>query len=137
MKFRHCRRGLGRLGSAFTVAAVAILGLTAGPQASWGADASAGKQVFKKCITCHKLEAGKNGVGPSLHGIVGRKAGTAPGYRYSKAMKEADFVWTRERLDEWLINPRKMIAGTKMPFAGLPSQEDRDNVIEYLAQSAK
>lgn len=105
--------------------------------AAHAADANAGREVFKKCAVCHRLEPNRNAMGPSLYGVVGRKAGTAPGFKYSAALKGADFEWTAELLDRWLRNPKGLVPGTKMPFAGLPNSEDRANVIEYLRQSAR
>lgn len=95
-------------------------------------DVKAGKRVFNKCKACHDIRPGKNRIGPSLHGVVGRKAGTAPGYRYSPALKKADLIWTEENLHKYLENPRKMIRGTRMAFAGLRSKKERDDVIAYL-----
>jgi len=95
-------------------------------------DVKAGKRVFNKCKACHDIRPGKNKIGPSLHGVVGRKAGTAPGYRYSPALKKADLTWTEENLHKYLENPRKMIRGTRMAFAGLRSKKERDDVIAYL-----
>jgi cytochrome c len=95
-------------------------------------DAAAGKTVFKKCGFCHDIRPGKVKNGPSLHGVVGRKAGTAPGYRFSPAMQKAGLTWTDANLHKYLENPRKMVRGTRMAFAGLRSQKERDDVIAYL-----
>jgi cytochrome c len=95
-------------------------------------DATAGKKVFRKCAICHDVKPGKNKIGPSLHGVVGRKSAKAPGYRFSPAMKKADLTWNAATLDKYLENPRKMLKGTSMAFAGLRSKKDRDNVIAYL-----
>jgi nitrite reductase (NO-forming) len=98
-----------------------------------GGDAVAGRQVFRKCQACHSMEPGKNILGPSLAGIVGRKAGTEPGYNYSPAMKQSDIVWDPKTLDAYLDNPQKTIAGNKMPFPGLKTEHDRADVIAYMA----
>ena len=99
-------------------------------------DASKGKKVFNKCKACHKLKAGKHGVGPSLAGIVGRKAGTAAGYKKYKGMKGANWVWDEALLSEYLTNPRKFAKkrnGKKSSMVlKLKKQADRDNVIAYL-----
>ena len=101
--------------------------------AARAADADAGKRVFNKCAVCHSPAAGKNGVGPSLHGVVGRKSGTAPGFNYSEAMKSANKTWDEATLDTYLTDPKAAVPGNKMVFPGLPNAEDRANVIAYLA----
>lgn len=95
----------------------------------------AGRQVFKKCEVCHSLEPGKTLVGPSLAGIVGRKAGAEPGYDYSPAMKQANIAWDGKTLDTYLADPQKMVPGNKMPFAGLKTDHDRADVIAFLSSS--
>jgi cytochrome c len=100
------------------------------PAAAIAADAEAGKTVFHKCQTCHQL--GKNAVGPNLVGVVGRKAGTAPDFNYSDAVKNSGVTWDEANLNEWLQGPAKKIPGTKMIFAGVKDDTDRANVIEYL-----
>jgi cytochrome c len=111
----------------------AVLGLTQAAEAR-AADADAGARVFKtQCGTCHAVVAGRNLVGPSLFGVVGRKAGDLPGFRYSAANKGADFVWDEARLDPYLANPKAVIPGTSMLYAGLKNDEQRADVIAYLA----
>jgi cytochrome c len=100
------------------------------PTASVAADAEAGKVVFHKCQVCHQL--GKNAVGPNLVGVFGRKAGTAPDYNYSQAVKNSGVTWDDANLNQWLQGPNKKIPGTKMIFAGVKDDTDRANVIEYL-----
>ena len=107
-------------------------GLVSAPAYADG-DAAAGKELFqKKCAVCHSPEAGQNKIGPSLHGVVGRKAGTLDTYTYSDAMKNANRTWDASTLDVYLTNPRQTIPGIKMIFPGLPDKSDRDNVIAYL-----
>ena len=97
-------------------------------------DAAAGKALFNaKCGICHAPVEGQNKIGPSLWGVVGRKAGTLPTYTYSDAMKNANRTWDTVTLDDYLAAPRQKIPGIKMIFAGLPEQSDRQNVIAYLA----
>ena len=98
-----------------------------------GGDAAAGRLVFRKCQVCHSLEPGKNILGPSLAGIIGRKAGDEPGYSYSPAMKQENIVWNANTLDRYLADPQKMVPGNKMPFPGLKTEQDRADVIAYLA----
>lgn len=94
---------------------------------------AAGKTVFAKCAACHSVKAGENRLGPSLAGVIGRKAASVPGYNYSPAMKAAKLTWTRAELDAYLANPRVKLPGIKMIFAGLPSAQNRADVIAYLA----
>ena len=103
-------------------------------------DPDAGKTIFKKCAACHTLIEGKKKIGPSLHGVIGRTAGTAEGFRYSKSMKaygESGVVWSVETLDPYLVAPRKVVKGTKMSFPGLKNGVDRANVIAYLELFSK
>jgi len=100
-------------------------------------DPVAGEKIFKQCQTCHTNQAGKNKVGPTLYGIIGRTAGTVEGYNYSKANKESGIVWTEDEMFVYLENPKARIPGTKMAFAGLKKPEDRANVIAYLQEDFK
>jgi cytochrome c2 len=99
-------------------------------------DATAGRLVFRKCQACHSLEPGKNMLGPSLGGVLGRKAGTEAGYNYSAAMKAADIVWDPKTLDQYLADPAKVVPGNKMPFPGLKTDHDRADIIAFLAASS-
>jgi nitrite reductase (NO-forming) len=99
-------------------------------------DSAAGRLVFRKCQACHSMELGKNVLGPSLSGIVGRKAGSEPSYNYSPAMKQANIVWSVAALDAYLADPEKGVPGNKMPFPGLKTNQDRTDVIAFLASSA-
>lgn len=94
-----------------------------------------GAVVFNQCKACHSLDAGKNGVGPTLKGIIGTKAADVPGYNFSPAMKKSGLVWTPQTLSEYLTAPMKKVPGTKMPFGGLANPKDRDDVIAYLAKN--
>lgn len=98
------------------------------------ADAAAGETVFKRfCTACHIATAeGRRGVGPTLFGVVGRKAGTVDGFRYSAANKDSGITWTPEILDKYLTNPKDVVPGTIMTFAGVKNDTDRANVIAYL-----
>lgn len=96
-------------------------------------DAARGQRVFVKCMTCHVVQEGMNRVGPSLYNVVGRTAGSLESFpRYSQGMKNAGIVWTEETLDPYLENPRAVVPGGSMAFAGLPSAQDRADVIAYL-----
>ena len=100
-----------------------------------GGDDAAGRQVFRKCQACHSIEPGKTLLGPSLSGIVGRKAGSESSYSYSPAMKQAGLVWDVATLDAYLADPEKVVPGNKMPFPGLKTGQDRTDVIAFLAAS--
>ena len=99
-------------------------------------DAAAGEKVFAQCKACHENEKGVNKVGPTLKGVVGRKAASVADYKYSPAMTkkgEEGLVWDEATLTQYLPNPKAMVPGTKMAFAGLKKPEDVANVIAYLA----
>lgn len=121
---------------AFLLIAGLALAALGGTNAS-AADVEAGKKVFKKCKACHSLKPGKKKVGPSLHDVVGNKAGQFKGYKYSKALKKADITWDYASLDAYLTKPRKFLKGTKMSFVGLKKKKDRDNVIAYIKANSK
>ncbi|HEX2117158.1 MAG TPA: cytochrome c family protein [Alphaproteobacteria bacterium] len=98
-------------------------------------DAAEGEKVFKRsCGSCHvATKDGPKRLGPTLFGIVGRQAGTVEGFRYSEANKNSKLTWTPEVLDQYLVDPKKMIPGTTMAFAGLKKDDERANVVAYLA----
>ncbi|KAF0175385.1 MAG: cytochrome c [Rhodobacteraceae bacterium] len=96
------------------------------------ADVAAGEKVFKKCAACHKVD-GADSTGPHLNGVVGRARGGVAGFGYSDGMIAVTDPWTPEALEVFLANPKGVVAGTKMAFAGLPKVEDRANLIAYLA----
>lgn len=96
-------------------------------------DAKKGEADFITCKTCHAIEAGVNKIGPSLHGVVGRKAGTIPGFTYSTANKDSGITWTEDKLFQYLEKPQRVVPGTKMTFAGWPDDpQKRADVIAYL-----
>lgn len=98
-------------------------------------DAEAGAKVFNQCKACHDVEKGVNKVGPTLKGVIGRKAGSVADYKYSEAMaaKGAEgLVWTEENLITYLANPKAFVPKTKMAFAGLKKPEDEVNLIAFL-----
>ena len=97
---------------------------------TWAAD---GERVFKKCVSCHSLT--KNKMGPALGNIFDKKEGSVKGYRYSKAMRNSDIIWTDCSLDKFLFKPRKYIKGTKMRFFGLRKKDQREAVIKYLKEN--
>ncbi|MDG2523440.1 c-type cytochrome [Caulobacter segnis] len=108
---------------AAALSAVAVPALAAG-------DAARGKTLFSRCVTCHKPASGP--MGPSLNGVLGRKAGTATGFRYSKALTASGKTWSETELDAFLAAPGKAVPGTSM-FINVANPKDRADVIAYLA----
>jgi cytochrome c len=104
--------------------------------ASLTGDAAKGEKVFAQCKACHVAEPGVNRVGPSLHGVVGRKSGTVAGFNYSKANKESGVTWSEDVLFTYLEAPARFMPGTRMAFAGLKKPQDRADVIAYLKTKA-
>lgn len=111
-----------------------LVALLAGAPASRAADADAGERVYKtQCATCHSAAAGRNLVGPSLFGIVGRHAGAVAGFRYSAANKAATETWDAPTLDHYLVDPKAAMPGTSMLYAGLKNDTQRADLVAYLA----
>jgi len=100
-------------------------------------DVAKGEARFQECAACHRLEAGANEVGPSLHGVFSRKAGELSDFRYSPAMKRSGVVWTAETLDKYIADPQAFIPANRMPYAGMASANDRADLIAYLQKATK
>jgi cytochrome c len=100
-------------------------------------DAVRGEARFQDCAACHKLEAGANNVGPSLHGILTRKAGEIADFRYSPAIKRSGIVWTPETLDKFITDPQALVPGNRMPYAGMANASDRADLIAYLTKASQ
>lgn len=116
----------------------AVLPLAALPLASARADSAAqGKAMFAICAACHSLDAGVNKIGPSLNGVIGRKAGSAAGFEYSPAMKAAGFVWTPDKLAAFINNPAATVPGNKMSYAGAHNMDTAKSIVDYLEQAGK
>lgn len=114
---------------ALMIAATFVLALAPGQ-----ARAQDGAQIFKtNCTVCHSAEPGQSKIGPPLFGVVGRKAGTAPNYTYSGAMKDSGLTWTPDQLEIYLASPMTVVPNTKMLFVGLKNAADRKALIAYLA----
>jgi cytochrome c len=108
--------------------------MIAGTGAARAQNAPAGAAVFKtQCSVCHSTVQGKNLVGPSLFGVVGRQAGQIPGFHYSPANAESGLTWNVATLDRYLTNPQAVVPKTIMPYAGLKDDEKRANLIAYLS----
>ena len=99
------------------------------------ADYQAGRSAFAQCRACHSLDG--NRVGPNLHGLFGRTAGTEPDFSYSDALKNAGFAWDADHLDHWLTNPREFLPGNRMAFIGIRDEAQRRNLIAYLMIETK
>jgi cytochrome c len=100
-------------------------------------DAAKGEKRFEDCAACHSVKAGENLVGPTLFGIVNRKAAEIADYRYSPAMRRSAIVWSAKALDDFLADPQKAVPANRMPYAGLPDAAERADLIAYLQRAAK
>ena len=96
----------------------------------FAADANRGKELYTACAACHTEKA--DALGPSLKGVVGRKAAALEDFRYSNAMKRAGFNWTEANLRDYLTDPQGKVRGNRMPFSGYPNANDANDVIAYL-----
>ena len=113
-------------GAAIAVASIPGIAAAAG-------DPVQGAQAFRNCMACHSIEVGQNLTGPSLAGVLGRKAGSLPSFhRYSDALKRSGIVWNAETLDAWLYNPAGLVPGNDMRFPGMADASARSNLIAYL-----
>ncbi len=116
----------------FSLAAIVMLAAPA-----IAGDAALGQKVFNKCKACHEAADVKNKVGPGLKGLFGRKAGSVEGYAYSDAMKNSGITWGEDTLKAYLADPKAVVPGGKMSFAGLKKEEELENIIEYLEEATK
>ncbi len=117
-----------------SLAATAIgFAIAASPALAEG-DAGKGARQFNKCKTCHALEEGKNKIGPSLHGLIGRTAATVDGFRYSPAMQESGITWDMPSLDAYIESPKNFVPKGSMAFAGIRNPTQRADLLAYLQQ---
>ncbi len=117
------------------ILAAALALVASGGVATAAGDAAAGETTFRVCRTCHQIgEGARNFVGPELNGVVGRKAGTVPGYNYSDANKNSGVTWDEATLEKYLKRPRDVVPGTKMAYPGMAADVDIANVIAFLRQ---
>jgi cytochrome c len=137
----HCSRSIGGGLPAAALAVACALAMAPLAASAQQGNPEEGAQVFKRCRACHDVGPGaKNKVGPSLTGIIGRPAGSVPGFKYSAANKQAGakgLVWTEEVMFKYLENPLAFLPGTTMAFAGLKDPRDRRDVIAYLKKFSK
>jgi cytochrome c len=115
--------------------AMALLAVAGSARAD--GDAARGEKRFEECVACHKLAAGENEIGPSLHGVFDRKAGELADFRYSPALRRSGITWTAQTLDAFLADPQKVVPANRMPYAGIPDASDRADLIAYLQKASK
>lgn len=112
-------------------AAFAVAVALVATQASSG-EASEAPASFKPCAVCHSTTAGANGVGPSLAGVYGKRAGTRSGYKYSDKMVQSGLTWDAASLTKFIADPKGTVPGSKMAFAGMKKPDDMIAVVNYL-----
>ena len=120
---------------AICLLALAIASSSAMPAYAVDGDAIHGETVYQRCLACHALAG--NRVGPKHCGLFGRKAGTAPGYQYSAAMKKYGVTWDEATIDHFIENPLKVVPGTKMGYAGIKDPQERADLIAYLKKATQ
>lgn len=109
------------------------LGLGIGSGALAAGNPDKGSRVFQEeCSDCHSATAGKNKKGPTLAGVIGRKAGSVPDFAYSDGMKSSGITWTADTIDPYLTHPKKVVPSSKMKYDGLDDPQAREDVIAYL-----
>jgi cytochrome c len=111
--------------------------LAAAGSARADGDAARGEKRFEECGACHKLAAGENEIGPSLHGVFDRKAGELADFRFSPALKRSGITWTAQTLDAFLADPQKVVPANRMPYAGMLDAGARADLIAYLQKASK
>ena len=113
--------------------AIAGLLLAGSATTALAADPAAGEKIFKtQCGICHAVAAGQNRIGPTLFGVVGRPAGSVPGFNYTADHKKLGITWDAATLDKYLTNPRAMVPDTSMVYAGLKDNAERADLVAYL-----
>jgi len=122
-------KGAGKIGVSI-IGVLVLAGATANP--GYAQNADHGKAIFKSCAACHATDHASR-IGPGLEGIIGRQAGTVPGFSYSDAMKKSGIGWDAKILDAYLESPQKVVPGNRMPYAGLKDPTDRADLVAYLA----
>jgi len=116
-----------------TITAAALLA-AAGP--GLAADQARGQELYAQCVACHSID-GENGVGPTLKGVLGRRAGSLQDFRYSPAMRRATLVWDAGNLARFMEDPQAVVRGNRMPFGGVEAAQDRADIAAWLAEVGK
>jgi cytochrome c len=117
-----------------------VLSLAAAAAALVATSAQAGdlgQKSFELCVACHSVKAGENGVGPSLHNLIGRSAGTSEGFRYTGPMKRSGIVWDEQTLTTFLRNPQAAVPGNRMPFSGMADEAALKALVQYLQTATR
>ena len=133
-------QGFGRrdfLKGAVACCAVAAMLAAAVSVAHADGDPARGELRYEDCIACHPIERGVHGIGPSLNGIVGRRAGEVTDFRYSGPLKRSGLTWTPEALDTFIADPQASVPANRMPYAGMTDARDRADLIAYLQKISK
>ena len=125
------------VGGWWFVACGVVVFVVASSALARAADPEKGKAVFEQCAACHSLGDPGDYDGPTLNGVIGRKAGSLEDYRYSAAMKRSDVTWDATSLDKYVTDPQAFIPGNRMAFAGISDKAQRDDLIAYLTIATK
>ena len=129
--------GSSGIGMLRTVA-ILIFGLFLAPRSGVAADAEAGRTSFNKCKICHTVEAGgRSVVGPNLHGMFGRKAGSTDNFAFSEVMKKSGIVWDDDSVPRYLRDPKGSMPGNKMAFPGIKDDKEMADLLAYLHQATQ
>lgn len=129
MAFARQASYLAALGILFAIAIIAN-------SAKADGDPERGQRVFNLCKTCHTIDkGGKHMVGPNLSNIIGRKAGSVEGFKYSDSLIKSGIVWNDENLSKYVLDPKGLVPGNKMAFAGVKKESDREDLIAYLKKA--
>jgi len=126
--------------SAWAMRAIAwIPAILVGPAgiAHAGGDPTRGEKLYEDWVVCHSIERSLHGIGPTLYGILGRKAGEMADYRYSRALRDSGITCTAETLDIFIAEPQASVPANRMPYAGMPDAADRADLIAYLQKVSK
>ena len=116
---------------------LALAALLAAAATAHAQDAKRGEKLYEECIACHSTERGTHGIGPALHGVIGRKAAELADFRYSPALKRSGITWTTQTLDAYIADTQKAVPANRMPYAGMPDTRDRADLLAYIQAALK